>query len=59
MAHMFVKGTYLDRAHGMVGRTFEGFPRISRSLFGGPYNKDRSIMGSRLGSPDVGKLSLK
>ena len=26
------------------------------TLFGGPYNKDCSILGSTLGSPYVGKL---
>ena len=33
-----------------------GFPRIRGTLFGGPYNKDYSILGSILGSPYFGKV---
>ena len=32
------------------------FPKIRGYLFGGPYNKDSSILGSTLGSPHLGKL---
>ena len=33
-----------------------GFPKIRGTLFGGPHNKDYSILGSILGSPYFGKL---
>ena len=33
-----------------------GFPKIRGTLFGGPYNKDYSVLGSILGSPYLGKL---
>ena len=33
-----------------------GFPKIGGNLFGGPHNKDYSILGSILGSPHFGKL---
>ena len=33
-----------------------GFPKIRGALFGGPHNKDYSILGSILGSPYFGKL---
>ena len=33
-----------------------GFPKIRGTLFGGPYNKGYSILGSILGSPYFGKL---
>ena len=33
-----------------------GFPKIRGNLFGGPYNKDYSILGSILGSPYFGEL---
>ena len=33
-----------------------GFPKIRGYLFGGPYNKDYSILGSILGYPSFGKL---
>ena len=33
-----------------------GFPKIKGTLFGGPHNKDYSILGSILGSPYFGKL---
>ena len=32
------------------------FPKIRGALFGDPYNKDYSILGSILGSPYFGKL---
>ena len=32
------------------------FPKIRGTLFGGPQNKDYSILGSILGSPSFGKL---
>ena len=35
-----------------------GFPKIRDACqFGGPYNKDYSILGSTLGSPNFGKLT--
>ena len=33
-----------------------GVPKIGGTFFGGPYNKDYSILGSILGYPDLGKL---
>ena len=36
--------------------TIWGFPKIRGYLFGGPNNKDYSILGSILGSPYFGKL---
>ena len=33
-----------------------GFPKIRGTLFGGPNNKDHSILGSILGYPYFGKL---
>ena len=33
-----------------------GFPKIRGTLLGGPHNKDYSILGSIVGSPDFGKL---
>ena len=33
-----------------------GFPKLGGTLFGGPHNKDYSILGSILGSPYFGKL---
>ena len=38
-----------------------GLPKILGTFFGGPHNKDYSILGSILGSPYFGKLpsSLK
>ena len=33
-----------------------GFPKIRGYHFGGPHNKDYNILGSILGSPNVGKL---
>ena len=33
-----------------------GVPKIRGELFGGPYTKDNSILGSILGSPNFGKL---
>ena len=33
-----------------------GFPKIWGTLIGGPHNKDYSILGSILGSPNFGKL---
>ena len=33
-----------------------GFPKISGTILGGPYNKDYSILGSILGSPHLEKL---
>ena len=35
------------------------FPKIRCTFFGGPYNKDYSILGSILGSPDLGKLQIR
>ena len=32
-----------------------GFPKNEGYLFGGPHNKDYHILGSILGSPDLGK----
>ena len=36
-----------------------GFPEIRGTLFGGPHNKDYSILGSILGSPNFGKLPCR
>ena len=36
--------------------TMWGFPKIRGTLIGGPHNKDYSILGSILGSPNFGKL---
>ena len=36
-----------------------GFPQIRGAHFGGPHNKDYSILGSILGSPDFGNLQFK
>ena len=33
-----------------------GFPKIRGTIFGGPHNKDYSMLGSILGSPYFGKL---
>ena len=33
-----------------------GFPKIGGTCFGGPHNKDYSILGSLLGSRYFGKL---
>ena len=51
------------RAQGSGSRTWcvgphtkWGFPEIRGTLFGGPNNKDYSILGSILGSPDFGKV---
>ena len=33
-----------------------GFPKIKGTLYGGPYNKDYSILVSILGSSSLGKL---
>ena len=33
-----------------------GFPKIRGTLIGGPHNKDYSILGSILGSPDFGNV---
>ena len=33
-----------------------GFPKVRGTFFGGPHNKDYSILGSILGSPLLGKL---
>ena len=33
-----------------------GFPKIRGTFFGGPYDKDHSILESILGSPNFGKL---
>ena len=30
-----------------------GFPKITGTILGGPYNKDYSILGSILGSPYI------
>ena len=35
------------------------FLKIRGTLFGGPYNKDYSILGSILGSPYFGKLPYR
>ena len=37
------------------GRKYRGFPKLGVP-FGGPYNKDYSILGSILGSPYFRKL---
>ena len=49
---------YLERK-GMFagGLAFGGFQSLGYH-FGGPYNKDYSILGSILGSPYFGKLPL-
>ena len=36
-----------------------GFPKVEGYPFGGPNNKDYSILGSILGSPHLGKLPYK
>ena len=38
------------------GSYLERFPKIRGTNFGGPHNKDYSILGSILGSPYFGKL---
>ena len=42
--------------HGVVVNTEFGVSQNRGTLFGGPYNKDYSILGSMLGSPCFGKL---
>ena len=42
-----------------AGLEIWGFPKISGTLFGGPHNKDYSILGSILGSPYFGKLPYR
>ena len=37
------------------GLKYGGFPKLGVS-FGGPYNKDYSILGSIMGYPNFGKL---
>ena len=46
---------------GPVGtpRDMWGFPKISGTIFGGPNNKDCSILGSILGSPYLQKLPCR
>ena len=50
------KTTPCNSAKGSDYRVYGGFPKI-RVPFGGPYNKDYSILGSILGSPYCGKLT--
>ena len=38
------------------GLRFRGFPKLGVPFFGGPHNKDSSILGSILRSPSLGKL---
>ena len=45
-----------ERPTGAGYRSRWGFPKIRGTLFGGPHNKDYSILGSILGSPYFGKL---
>ena len=40
-------------------RVYMGVPKNYGYLFGGPYNKDYSILGSILGSPYFGKLPYR
>ena len=40
----------------LLGLELRVFPRIRGYRFGGPHNKDCSILGSILGYPYVGKL---
>ena len=35
-----------------------GFPKIRGYLFGDPYNKDYSILGSIMGNPNVGNCHI-
>ena len=37
-------------------RRYGGFPKLGGYLFGGPHNKDYSILGAMLGSPYLWKL---
>ena len=53
--------TYLDRYALILRNDYSsmkwGFPKIRGTFFwGGPHNKDYSILGSILGSPYFGKL---
>ena len=41
----------------MAGKTWE-FPKIGGTLFGGPYNKDPTILGTILGSPIFGNSHM-
>ena len=41
---------------GIQGFIAVGFPKITGTFSGGPYNKDHSILGSTLGSPWLGEL---
>ena len=36
-----------------------GFPKIRGTFFGGPHNKDYTILGSILGFPCLGKLPYR
>ena len=38
---------------------YGGFPKLGVPFFGGPYNKDYSILGSILGSPNFAKLPYR
>ena len=38
------------------GKKYGGFLKLGVSYWGGPHNKDYSILGSILGSPYLGKL---
>ena len=42
--------------YNLSPRFIAGFPKIRGTLFGGPHNKEYSILGSMLGSPYSGKL---
>ena len=44
------------RLQEIVQGVYGGFPKIRGTIFGGPYKKDYSILGSTLGSPYLGKL---
>ena len=49
--------------HGLAtgltsGKTKLGVSQNNGYLYGGPHNKDYSILGSILGSPDFGKLPI-
>ena len=51
--------THVDAQRGyahLVGIWQWGFPNIRGTFLGGPYNKNYSILGSKLGSPYFGKL---
>ena len=43
------------KCRNLFGLLYGGFPKLGVP-FWGPYNKDYSILGSRMGSPYFGKL---